>query len=112
MALLLTLVKPSQSEIDMTTTQFDEMIGNLNSARPLKVERVGGKEIASLMWKKQDGAWEHLMSVPNGSIYKKRHDDYGVQIGESFVAHQSLRGVYNKLVTQGFIKPYEKSKFL
>lgn len=94
----------------MTKNEFDDLISTLDSKRPLRIIRLSTKDIASLEWKPCNQPWEHLMSIPNGPIYKIRHSDYRAK--ELKVPHQSLFGVYKKLSELGLISSAQKHLFL
>lgn len=94
----------------MTRNEFDNLIRTLKTKRPVRIVRLSDRDVGSLEWRPVNQPWEHLMSIPNGPIYKTRHDDY--RDDNLNVKHQSLIGVYNKLVGTGLISPSQKHLFL
>ena len=93
----------------MGENEFVQLISSLQSKRPLRVTYLANKELGSLEWRDLNQPWAHLMSIPRRYIPRLRSQDYLSQRG---IPHQSLFGVYRKLVSLGLISPQEKSKFL
>lgn len=93
----------------MHASDFDKFVQSLDSFRPLRVVRLSNKSIASVEARQCDGKWEHICTVPNGPIYKYRHEDYrDKQIDTS---HASIMTLYNKLRGLGYIKQKDKHNF-